>query len=392
MEVNATQRFKTSVTNRILIMKFLSEFVLIYPLITIMYGDYGHVSAAGIGVILAITLALPVVFEIPTGIIADKIPRKFVLTSSIIFKALGLSAWLVFPNFKGYIFAAVLLALSSALESGALQAYLYGTLGDDNKKVFGKFWARVSAMVMVSYTIAYVFTTIVGIHYPVLISLSIIPCITALFVCLSLPTDNIRMTKETVRPKVFVSAIRHIRASEELIKLLISGVIMVALAYVLIEYISLYYKQIGVATRWVPIFMAMGNLFGAALFWTLHSWEGWLDKNKLWLLVVSSGLFIVSCTGNIAGAAAGILLYTRLIRVLQVQYESKLQRLASDEARATISSIGSFGAALLAGAMTLLIGAFAVNDIILKPLRILILLGSLSFIAVHTLIRYSKKT
>lgn len=378
-------------TNKILVMKFLSEFILIYPLITIMYGEYGHVNSAGIGVILAVTLALPVFFEIPTGIIADKIPRKFVLVGSILFKALGLLAWLAFPSFKGYLFAAVLLALSSALESGALQAYLYGTLGDDNKKAFGKFWARVSAMVMVSYTIAYIFTTIVGVHYPALISLSIIPCVVALFVCLSLPTDNIHLTKSSVKPKIFASAVKHIKDSKELIKLLVSGVIMVALAYVLIEYISLYYQQIGVATRWVPIFMAVGNLLGAALFWTLSSWEGWLDKYKLWLLVISSGLFILSFAGSLAVAAAGILLYTRLIRVLQVQYESKLQHLASDEARATISSIGSFGAALLAGSMTLLIGAFAVDNVILRPIRVVLLLGSLSFIAVHAFIRYQRK-
>ena len=391
MNFKTNYQYKTSVTNRILVMKFMSEFILIYPLITIMYGDYGRVNAAGIGVILAVSLILPILFEIPTGIIADKIPRKFVLILSLLFKIFGLISLIIFPFFSGYILSAVLLAMSTALESGALQAYLYGTLGSDNQKFFGKFWARVGAMVMVSYTTAYLFTSLIGVNYPLLIGLSAIPCLIALCICISLPTDKIDVSQNTAEIKVFRSAIGHIKGSKELIKLLISGVIMVALAYVLIEYISLYYRQIGIATRAIPIIMALGNLIGAALFWTLHSWEKWLDKYKLILLVIASGLFSLTFSGGLIVAAVGILLYTRLIRVLQVQYESKLQHLANNEARATISSIGSFGASILAGISTLIIGSLAVDNVILQPLRISLLIGSFVFIAVHAFIRYSPK-
>ena len=132
---------QASITNRILAMKFDGEFILIYPLYTIMFGERGHVSAAGIGFILAAGYILSVLFEVPTGIVADKIARKYVLVLSLTCKALGLLAWLLLPFIGGYLLGTALFALGTALESGALQAYLYGTLSTDSKKNFGKFWA-----------------------------------------------------------------------------------------------------------------------------------------------------------------------------------------------------------------------------------------------------------
>lgn len=386
-----TKNFRKSVTNRILAMKFAEEFILIYPLYTIMFGDRGGVNAAGIGVILATGFALSVLFEVPTGVIADKVPRKYVILSAIVSRVLALCAWLALPFFWGYMLGMALFALGNALESGALQAYLYGTLGDDSKKTFGKFWARVSAMVMLSYTIAYVLASLIGVNYPLLISLSIGSCIAAFFICLMLPRDNLTITDAEVKPKIFKSAVGHIVQSKPLLKLLLSAVIVVSLAEVIIEFISLYYKQVGISTRYVPILMALGNIIGAGLFWTLHSWEGFLNKQKLWLMLLMTILFIASFNGGVAIASAGILIFTRFIRVLQVQFESNIQHLSNDEARATISSIGSFGAKLVAAGIVTLIGIFAVDNIIVKPMRIALVIGAVVFLVVHTTIRYKQR-
>jgi len=361
-------------------MKFFSEFVLVYAIIPIMYGERGHVSAAGIGIIFGLGLTLSVVLEIPTGIIADKIPRKYVLMASIFLKILALLTWLAFPYFRGYLVAATLFALSESSESGTLQAYLYGALGDDNKMGFGKFWARVSAMVMISYTLAYVLTTIIGINYPLLLMLSIIPVIAAFLICLFLPTDTLANSSGEVKPKIFASAVNHIKNSPELIKLIVGGVIVVSLAEVMIEYLSLYYHQVGVATRFVPIMMAIGNTLGAVSFWSLHAWERTLNKWKILLLILVSLLFVASFMGGVATAVIGILLFTRFVRVLQVQYESNIQHLANDEARATISSIGSFASSFLGAGIMASVGLFAANNSVVRPIRVALLAGALVYL------------
>lgn len=369
-------------------MKFATGFILIYPLYTIMFGDRGGVSAAGIGVILAVAYVLSVAFEIPTGIIGDKFPRKYVLTAAVISQIGGLLAWLLLPSFAGYIFAAVLFALSSALESGALQAYLYGILGENSQKNFGKFWARVNALVMVSYTSSNVVASLVGVNYPLLIILSIVSCVFALAICLSLPKDNILVDLENEKPRIFRSAIAHIMQSKKLIKLLLSAVIVVAIAEVMIEFISLYYNQVGITTRYVPLLMGLGNIIGAVLFWTLHSWEKFLDKHKLILMIFMTTILIASFFGGTLILCAGILIYTRFIRVLQVQFESSIQHLSNEKARVTISSIGSFGAKLSAAGIVTLVGIFAVDNKIVQPLQYALVIGSLLFIGLHLFLRY----
>jgi len=373
----------TSITNKLLAMKFFSEFILIYPLITIMFQTYGQVSAAGVGTILGLGLALSVVFQIPTGIIADKIPRKYVLFGSIVFKILALGLWLTVHNFTGYLVAATLFAFSDASESGTLEAYLYSALGKDSKKDFGKFWARVSAMVMISYTVAYLLTTLLGVHYPLLIGLSIVPCLVALIICASLPLDSVQSSAKTDKPQIFSTAVKHIKSSPALLQLIIGGVVIVALAKVMIEYLSLYYYQAGVSDRLVPVIMAMGNVLGAALFWSLHRWDTFLAKWRALILFVASGLFILTFSTGVMSAVIGAMFYTRFIRLLQVQYDSSVQHLANEQARATITSIGSFGSSLVGAVGMVLIGLFSHNNNVLTSIRVFLLVGAGAYILIQ---------
>jgi MFS family permease len=379
--------FGQAVTNRLLAMKFLSEFILVYPLIPIMYGEHAHISSAGIGFLFGLGFALLVVFEVPTGIIADKFSRKYVLLTSLITKLAALGLWVLAPSFKGYLMATVLFSLSQAFESGTLQAYLYGTVARDSKRSFGRFWARVHAMVMLSYTTAYILTTLIGINYGLLLTISLIPVILAILVCLTLPRDNLESSSIEVRPKIFKTAIDHIKGSPELIKLLMSGVVIVGLAQVMVEFLSLYYKQVGISTRWVPIMMAIGNTIGALLFWSLHSWEKTLDRWRLLLLGIATSIFIVSLQGGVASAVIGAMLFTRFIRLLQVQYESSIQHLSNDQARATISSVGSFAASLLTASIMITVGQLATDNIILRPLRLILLVGVICYAALQLLTR-----
>ncbi len=348
-----------------------------------MYEQRGHVSSEGIGIIFGLGLALSVVLEIPTGIIADKLSRKYVLLFSLFLKVLALFTWITMPYFTGYLLAATLFALSEAFESGTLQAYLYGALDSDNKRNFAKYWSRVSAMIMFSYTMAYIFTTILGINYSLLLILSIVPCLLALLVGLSLPLDKVAATSIEVKPKVLASAVSHIKDSPQLFKLIVGGVVIVALAEVMIEYSSLYYHQVGVGVRFIPLIMAGGNILGAISFWSLHHWNKTLNKWQLPLLSLFCLFFALTFFGGTIAAVAGALLFTRYIRLLQVQYESTIQHLANDQARATISSIGSFGSAFLGGVIMILVGLLAINNSVVRPIRIFLIGGALIYFVIQ---------
>ncbi len=377
---------ENSITKRLLMMKFASECIPIYGVFTIMFGDRGGVGAAGIGFILAIGFVLAILFEIPTGIFADKVPRKYVLQIAAASKGFGPLTWLLFPSLWGFVGGTAFFALGTALESGALQAYLYGTLGTENKKAFGKFWSRMTAMVMVSYSIAYALATLIGVNYPLLLVLSTLSCVIAISIGSTLPKDTI-ITGVEVKPKIFASAIGHIAKSRDLIRLLMGSILIIALADMMIEYMALYYHQLGVPTRFVSSIFIPGNFLGAALFWTMHSWEGFLNKNKVLLLLGFTLLFVSTINAPLGIALAGFIIFSRMIRVLQVQFESNIQHLASDEARATITSIGAFISKLATAGAVLAIGLSAHNNTIIWPFRIALLVGVAIFIMIQLAFR-----
>lgn len=351
-----------------------------------MFTDRGGLSASSVGLILAIGFVMSVVFEIPTGIIADSMPRKYVLSLAIVSKIIALFAWLSFPFFWGYLLGSICFALGSAFESGALQAYLYGTLGEKHKKAFGKFWSRVSALVMVSYTSAYLLAGLIGARYDILLILSIAACVIGLIICITLPLDTLPARKSSQKPKILSSAVSFILKNSSLTSLLFGAIIVIALSEMMIEYVSLYYKQSGVPIRIIPLILGASNLVGAGLFWTLHSWETFLNKNKISLTIGILGLFLLSFYGGVVAVCAGAFLVIRFLRVLQVQFESNIQHLSNDEARATITSIGSFAAKLVAAGIIALIGVAAVNERIVEPMRIALIAGLLLFVGIQLLL------
>ncbi len=369
-------------------MKFMSEFIFIFPFITIMYGERGGVDASGIGIIVAVGFVCSILFEVPTGVFSDMVARKYVILIGLLVNALGLSLWLLFPSFLGYLIAAVVFALGYAFESGSWQAYLYDVLPENDKKSFGKFWSRISAMVMVSYTIAYILTSLIGVRYELLITLSIISVIVALSIGLSLPKDTIDRSSEELKPKIFRSAIVHILGSKQLVIILLSVVITAGVADIAIEYGGLYFDQVGAETRYIPLLIALGNIVGAITFWTLHSWEHVLEKYKILFMAVALAAFCASFFGGLAVAVAGMLIFTRFIRLLEMQLESAIQHVARDENRATIASIASFGAKIFAACMALSIGFFSVDNSIVNSLRVSFIIAGLGFIVFHSLLRY----
>src|SRR5687768_8630211 len=66
-------------TKRIFALSFMSEFIVIYPFYVIMFGERGDVSAGGVGILLASWMIVSVLAEVPTGIIADKMSKKWSL-------------------------------------------------------------------------------------------------------------------------------------------------------------------------------------------------------------------------------------------------------------------------------------------------------------------------
>jgi len=90
-------------------------------------------SYAQIGTATAVMTAGTVLFEVPTGVVADKISRKLSVLIGVIIHAIGTLALIFLNSFSLLILYSVLSALGGTFVSGSLQAWLF-----DNLKHLGR--------------------------------------------------------------------------------------------------------------------------------------------------------------------------------------------------------------------------------------------------------------
>lgn len=357
-------------TRRIFALSFMSEFIVIYPFYVIMFGERGDISAAGIGVLLAVWMIVSVLAEIPTGVIADKMSKKSSLVLGHVMQLLTFLTWLLFPSFFGYMAGFIIWGIGEAFISGAFQAYLYESLDEKNKKAFGKIYSRSSAFTMLAYTAGSLLAFVIGPHYPLLLVLSVAVSAISLLITISLPATHSNTEVEVeIKPKILSSAFKAIRSSSALRRILITAVIVQGMMGMLGEYLPAYYNQVGVPTQWVALLISVGSATAVLLYWWMHHLENQIYRYQLPIVLGFTLLFAVSFLGGTIGAVLGFFLFTRMLRVMSVSNETQVQHHAPNESRATLGSIYSFAGKIFSAALLGLAGFFAVEGKIVVPTR-----------------------
>jgi hypothetical protein len=121
---------------------YLRELVPIYPSYAIMMGEHG-ISPLELSTLFIIWSATALAFEVPSGVLADRISRKRVLRVSGALKGCAFSVWLALSGFEGHALGFVLWGAGSSLMSGTAEAFLYDKLHahgrpDDFARIYGR--------------------------------------------------------------------------------------------------------------------------------------------------------------------------------------------------------------------------------------------------------------
>ena len=113
--------------------KFCQNMLILGP-IMVPFMLYKGMDYSEIFLLQSISAISVFFFEVPTGVIADKISRKFSLTISNIFLISGLLLYIYGINFFCFVFAEILFGLGLTLRSGVDSAILYESLIILNRK------------------------------------------------------------------------------------------------------------------------------------------------------------------------------------------------------------------------------------------------------------------
>ncbi|MFD9698538.1 MFS transporter [Lentzea sp. NPDC059081] len=318
----------------------------IYALYALLFADSG-LSDAQISVLLAVWSLTAVVFEVPSGAIADRFSRRSSLVASGVLQAFGYAAWVVFPSFWGFAAGFVLWGLGGTLQSGAFEALLYdGLAANGDEERYGKLNARVDTIELIAQVpVAVIATALFSLGgYQLAGWISVAMCLASSVVALRFPEPP-RGSDEDGEAGYLETLKTGLRETVPVKR----AVLAVALVYAIDafeEYFTLLAQDWHVPTVWVPLATIGVPLMGAAG----ASAAGRLPLRG-WVLF-ASGLVLIAAAALAVPVAIVLLgLFYGLYRFVLVHVETELQHRIESDARATVTSVAAIGSEFVAFAI-----------------------------------------
>ncbi|KRB44517.1 MFS transporter [Phenylobacterium sp. Root700] len=334
-----------SVLGKIYAYKALDDLILIYPLYAVMFVDHG-VSPSQLALLFAVWSAVGLALEVPSGILADHLSRKHLLAAGQLIRAAGYACWLLFPSFWGYLAGFVLWGIKGALQSGTFEALVYDELdrrgaADDYAKVIGR--ARASGIVAILMAML----AASGVHrlggYELLMVLSVAAVIAAAVVALALPSaPRAQSTGEVDYLAHLKQALGEALSTVAILRPMLVVVTLWTLGGSLDEFWGIYGEEAGLSRDAIPIYYAATyatSALAAALAYRLSG----APAAALYGVVILAGGLLIAAADMMSPAGMLLLaVFAGLVKLIDINFETRMQHAISTERRATIASLAGF--------------------------------------------------
>ena len=341
--------------------RFLDTLILIFPFYTVMFAETG-LTPIQIGLALAAWSLTTIVLEIPTGALADRVSRRWLLLIAQLFRGSGFLLWFLFPGFWGFLAGLVLWGVKTALVSGTFEALLFDELKaagreQDYARAIGRAQTGRFVGVMASALGA---AALADLGYPALTLISAVTAVLAAASALALPRAPLALAIHRVNP---IHRMRQgigealTRPGVLQILLFIAG--MQALLAACEDYWQIFAMEVGLRSAQIALFVAaMGGAqaLGAAVAHRVPLGH----RAALHGLVVLAGCCLIAAAATFqTWSVALAVLFTGLCRIADVQADAQFQHALSGEARATVASVKGFASQCAIMLLILNFGAMA---------------------------------
>ncbi|MDT3441616.1 MFS transporter [Pseudofrankia sp. BMG5.37] len=343
---------------------FLEECVPFYALYALLFADSG-VSTAGISALFALWSATTFLLEIPSGVWADVVSRRRLLTFAPVLDAAGYALWTVAPSLWSFAVGFVLLGAGVALRSGALQALVYAELDRLGAtaaypRLIGRSQAAGGAAGLLATALAGPLVAVGG--YLAVGAVSVV----SLLLCAAAgralpeqpqpddvekagqdgsdgstaPADDEDATAGEARPGLAVlrSGLAVVRRSAPVRRaLLLSAALTVVGA--LDEYVPLLVRDTGAAPTAVPLLVtvvAAGSTLGGLV-------AGRGGRRLVPLLATAAVLLALGAGSGAPVGIAGVAVAFGIFYWALAQADARLQDSLDDTSRATVTSLSGAG-------------------------------------------------
>lgn len=346
--------------------EFLRELVLIYPVYAIMMGGTAGITPFDLSLLFFAWSATSVVFEVPSGTLADRFPRRLVLFAGSVLKGLCFLVWWRFPSFAGFLAGFIGWGIGGALRSGCAESLLYDKLVElDRERDFERIYGRGEAANAVAVALAMVLGGwLARGGWNALLVLSAAAPVGASIVVLLFVREPPRSGRGT-RGESYLETLRaglgEARAAKALRRPILY-LCTVGLAYdVLEEYFGPFLFENGLSLAVIGLIMALTNVARAVgAVAAAHLRSATLRGSAL-LFALAAGLLAAAALARGWPAVLALTGFVGLATAGKILVQGRLQQAIEGHARATITSVAAFGQELSSLALFLAVGAVATH-------------------------------
>jgi MFS family permease len=313
----------------------------------VMFEQRGGLDTFQISLLFIIWTTAGIIFEVPTGALADRYSRRGLLAIGQIIRGCGYLAWMMWPSFWGFALGFVGWGIGESLDSGTFQALVYDELkAEGREREYARVAGRAESLSLAVGLIAVALAgpTFKATGYTGLILASVAATLAAALTAMTLPhRPRVESAQEPGYLSIIGEAAREVARNPQLLRVIGFGVMLATLYGVMDEYEPLFLQTAGVSTYLIPIVSALIFLPAIAAGFAAHRIERARSVSFV-LMVVAAGLGLFAA-GRFLGVTgmAGFALFLLLTKVAEIVFGAKLQHAIAGKARSTITSINGLG-------------------------------------------------
>jgi len=285
-------------------------------------------------------------FEIPSGSLADKFGRKSIIVFGKFSFLLAILFAVFIPSFLGFIFCVIAMGIHEASISGAQEALLYDNLKDVKlENSYGKLLAVATTCREIglgSGALIAGFITQISLRYNLTgsIIIAILGFVASFFLFESKTRQLSQETKLLIYAK---ESIKKIKNNINLKKLLFFNLTVMVAYPVISEYFVVSLKTLNAPYSLIGIIAVAESLFFSVGSFISQKFNFTKTKNAyLWLSILMSFFFILISTGKILIVIIGFLILRTIKATAEIVSSNDWQKEVESKERATTISVNSF--------------------------------------------------
>ncbi|MFI7691324.1 MFS transporter [Nonomuraea sp. NPDC049655] len=328
---------------------FLGEFVLLYPVYTLLFTDSG-LSVTETSSLFVIWSVTGMVLEIPSGAWADAVSRRLLLFLGPLLAGVGFGLWVLFPSYWAFALGFVLWGAEGALVSGAFEALAYEEL--ERRGLQGRYAAIMGrahsiGIAAAASAIALATPVFAAGGYPAVGAASVAACLLCAATALTLPERRPARAASTDSDGRYLAVLRagvaEARTDRNVLEAIVLISVVTAIWGALEEYVPFLAASTGAPRTAVPL-LVLAVWVGAAAGGLLAGPARRLSERSFALVLGLAALAMAA--GALVPHPAGFALVAGAFGAFQmagVVADTRLQERVSGDQRATVTSVAGLG-------------------------------------------------